>query len=369
MKGIEPVIEALQETLLRKLGDEVELIFQYGSHLHGAIHKYSDVDISYVPAQEATWTSITVMVEETLFDLYPIHWSQLERMAEFRDISSSVLLHNRILYQRDAATAARFQALAARLCALQQPEARPEMLRRAMELFQSTGYDYYLLRLQAEAGHQAGCLKQAQSILRTVLHCLAVCNQACIDTRKMAQVLSLPKLPPDFAEIAGRVAEALEPAELFSATETLLQATRNLLLAEQQGLRETTSFTTAFDSSYPELKRDLQGVMLACERQDLLAAKSSLLSLLPEVSLALAQVSPGIAYSGFNSLADYEQDLGTLGFPALMPYLAARDFTGLQRQCLVFDRRLQEFLIERSVRLNVFATPADLREYLEADLV
>jgi hypothetical protein len=36
------------------------------------------------------------------------------------------------------------------------------------------------------------------------LHCLAVCNQACIDTRKIGQVLALPKLPVSFAETVDR---------------------------------------------------------------------------------------------------------------------------------------------------------------------
>lgn len=38
-------IEVMQQALLRELGDEVDLIFRYGSHMTGARHKYSDVDI------------------------------------------------------------------------------------------------------------------------------------------------------------------------------------------------------------------------------------------------------------------------------------------------------------------------------------
>ena len=114
------IVAALKNALLRKLGAEVDLIFEYGSHLKGNTHRYSDLDISYVPVHEATWESITVMVGETLVDLYPIHWAHLERMADFRDLSSAVLLNNRIVYQRTEAVAERFRALSARLSALQQ---------------------------------------------------------------------------------------------------------------------------------------------------------------------------------------------------------------------------------------------------------
>jgi hypothetical protein len=122
------IAAAMKDALLRKLGDEIDLIFEYGSYLRGATHKYSDFDISYVPVHEATHESITVLVGDKLFDLYPIRWSTLEQMAEFRNVSATVLLSSRIVYQRTEAAAGRFETLAARLRLLQQPEARPKAL-------------------------------------------------------------------------------------------------------------------------------------------------------------------------------------------------------------------------------------------------
>ena len=112
--------------------------------------------------------------------------------------------------------------------------------------------------------------------------------------------------------------------------------------------------------------RDIQAVMMACENEDMFSAKGSLLSLLHEMSRAVAEVSGGVIYSGFNGMSEYEQDLSALGFPALMSYLAVRDFSGLYEQCQAFDKRLKEFLMEKSVGLNNFATLADLQEYLKA---
>ena len=365
MRDIQPILATLQGAMLQKLGDEVDLIFQYGSQIKGTTHKFSDVDLSFVPVHDSTWENITVMVDDTLFDFYPMHWSLLERMAEFRDVSSSVLLQNRILYSRNEEALARVEALGEKLRSLQQPEAKPQMVRRALEIFQSTGYEFYLLQSQAECQHQAGCIKLAHSILKTVLHCLAVCNQACIDTRKVDQVLALPCLPAGFADSAQRLILALEPEELLSETKTLLQTIREFLLVEQrQFLCSETDFRTVFDSGYPELKRDLQAVMLACEQRDLFSLKGSLLSLLHEMSRAVARVTTGVSYAGFNGFSEYEQDLVRLGFPALLPCLSAGDFDGLHRQCLAFDRRLQEFLTERDVPLNRFATIDDLKEHL-----
>ena len=134
--------EMLKDALLHELGDELELIFRYGSYLQGTTHQYSDLDISYVPVHESTWNSITVLVDDMMVDLYPIHWSRLEQMANFDDISCTVILHNQIVYQRSEAVGDRFRALPAQLHALQQPAARPAMLRKAQEIFQGIGYQY-----------------------------------------------------------------------------------------------------------------------------------------------------------------------------------------------------------------------------------
>lgn len=368
MGDISAVVDMLKDALLRRLGDEVELIFQYGSFLTGAAHQYSDVDISYVPAHESTWESITVMLGHTMIDLYPMHWSHLERMAAYDDLSASVLLQNRILYQRDEEVAERFRGLSKRLLALLQPDARPKMLYKAQHIFQSAAYAYYLLRKEATIGHSMGCVQQAQSILSTVFHCLAVFNQACIDTRKVSQVLGLSRLPEGFAGTVETITHSTQPGELVLACETLLSSTHDLLLREQrQELIHETIYPDEFDSAYPELKADLQRVMLACETGDMFRLKSSLASLYHELSIGIAHVQTGVEYSKFNALSNYEQDLSALGFPSLLPYLERGDFSGLLDQCGAFDQRLREFLLARSVQLNHFKTLEELRSYLDTD--
>ncbi len=361
------VRDVLVDALVVRLGDEVDLIFQYGSLLKGNTHRYSDMDISYVPVHDATGTSITVMVDDILCDLYPLRWSRLEEMAEFRDLSGTILQHSRIVYQRNPEAGGRFRALTDRLHQLQQPTARAEMLKLAHEIFQQTGYDYYLLHTQAAAGHFPACFRQGQKILHTVLHALAACNQRSIDTRKMPEVLSLPRLPVGFAETVEHINAAPHPAALLAACETLLGTTRDLLLSEQQAVRgRDATYPEVLDSAYPELKADLQGVLVACERQDRFLLNSKLNSFYHELAIHIAIAETGVAYSDFNSLAEYEQDFVAWGFPALLPLAVAGDFAELHRQCLVFDEHLRCFLTERGVGLNCFASAEELREYLAA---
>lgn len=365
MDKLQTIIELMNNRLLEKLGDEVDLIFLYGSFLRGNPHKYSDIDVSFVPVHADRWFSITVLVEEKLFDLYAMHWPTLENMAEFRNPSASVLLEHRIIYQRTPEAAARFTGLAGRLSANLLPEARPKMLRHAQELFQSTAYPFYLLRQAAEAEHILACLQQAMAIYRTVLHCLAVVNQTCVDTRKLPQVLALPKLPARFEESVHNLLHANQPAQLLAACETLLNTTHALLLTEQRiAAGPGEPFASRFDSAYPELKRDLQAILLGCERRDPLEIRGSLVSLYHELLRGIAQASSGVDYNAFNSLQDYEQDFTALGFPALLPALLAEDYPLLYQRCLEFDRQLQTFLTGHGVALNNFGSLDELNRYL-----
>jgi hypothetical protein len=358
------ITDVLKNALLRELGDEVELIFCYGSYLKGTAHKYSDLDISYVPARESTWKSITVLVDDTMIDLYPIHWSRLERMAQFDDQSCTVLLENQLVYQRSEEVAQRFRALPEKLRALQEPDALPAMLEKAQQIFQKTGYSHYLLCEQAAKNHQLSCLHHARQILQAVLHSLTVCNQACIDTRKMDQVLALPRLPVGFADAVTSITTSCDVEVLLSASETLLRATRDLLLSEQRRVqRSEATFAAVFDSAYPELKGDLQHLVLACERRDMF--NFNLMSIYHELMIHIARAFTGVEYSSFNSLAEYEQDLVALGFPDLLSYVLAEDFAGLQQQCEAFDQHLKTFLCERSVALNSFATLDELEVFLQ----
>jgi len=356
--------ELIQSALLRELGDEVELILYFGSHFRRETHQYSDLDICYIPSGESTWNHITVLVNDRLIDLFAIHWSQFEQMAEFGHVNCTILLNSQIVYRRTEEAAARFEALRERFRDLQKPQARPLLQRKAQEIFQDAAYQYYLVQQAAAQNRSLAAMRHAQETLKTILHCLAVLNQACIDTRKLDQILTLPKLPDGFEEAVNEIMTTADPNKLQQATGALLSATRSLLLLEQTQQRASRRFAEVFEATYPEFKANIQHLMLACERENPFTFE--LMSLYHELMIHMTYALTGINYSKFNSIADYEQDLAALGFPDLLPYIEIGDFAGLHEQCQLFDQRLQEYLTEQGVPLNSFATLDELQAYLDS---
>jgi hypothetical protein len=362
---LQQVSHEIRQALLARLGEKVDLIFYFGSRLKSTTHRYSDLDMCYVPVHPTTWDSITVMVGEILFDLFPMQWSHLENLSQMSEPNASILLSNVVVYQRTQEAGERFAGLSARLRSLHEPAARAEMLKRALDLFQKVGYQFYLLQTQADSGHLASCIHHSQRILHSVLHVLAVCNQQCVDTRKMDQVLALPRLPEGLASVVDQLTAANTPSAILAACRKLLDITRAMLLSQQREvLVGQSSLPAACGAMYPEMKADLQKVLIGCERQDVLLISRRLMSVYHELSLHLAKGLTGVEYGEFNTLVDYEQDLGSWAFPPLVPYLAARDFAGLHEQCLRFDRHLRAFLTERGVGLYDFASLDELRPHL-----
>lgn len=366
MDRYQSILSIVTQALLKHLGDEVDLIFRYGSTLRGNTHKYSDLDVSYVPTHATTWNSITILVADRLIDLYPMQWSSLESMARFENLSASVLLENQVIYQRDAAVGARFAGLAEQLRGLLLPEARPEMVRKALAFFQRAGYAFYQLQRQAQLGHTLGCLQQSQAILRTIFHCLAVCNQSLTDTRKPERVLALPRLPGDFQNLVDRLLHVDHPEELAQTCLELINSTYDFLLNEQRTvLHNKMTCSESFDSAYPELRRDLQGALLACEDNDRYALRTHLVSLYHEISRMLAQVDPGLEITDFNGLSDYAHDLYRLGFPPDADWSEPIDFNQLHQSLVNFDMQFQQFLVDRSVDLKKYDSVEQLAAALK----
>ena len=359
------VADLMIRTLLERLGDEVEIIVRYGSTVRGGTHRWSDLDMSYVPKHPDTWDCITVMVDDILFDLYPLHWPTLERMAEHGDWRATILDDLRVDYAASPAARDRLAALVERHHELEQPSARRQMVAKALTEFERVGYDYYQLTRTARTGEFRSACVHANRIIGILLRSLVVLNQSRADTRKLHEVMALDRIPPGLEELVDSVTTAATPTDLIAACDALLEAVRTLLLCEQaESQRVEPSIEARLGAAYPELRADVQRVLLACERHDLLAAQTKLYSFLHELHFHLAQGERGIEYSGFNSLDEYLSAEIETGFPDLVSPAVAGHFEKLQEETLRFDEILRAYLREAGAGLYCYESREDLERAL-----
>lgn len=360
--GRDRIARAIIDELVARLGDEVELVFRYGSFVRGDGHRWSDVDMSYVPRDPSRGDSITVLVDDILYDLYPLHWETLARMAEWDDWRATILHDYEIVYEADARAAERFHRLAERHAELERPEARPAMVAKALAAFERVGYDVYLLERSAKREDIEAAHRHVSQVVQTVLHALVLLNQSRADTRRLEQMAALADAPRGLTAMVGRIVAARTCGELEAATHELLERTREVLLrAQARHLRVSADYAERLNAAYPELRADLQRVIIACERGDAYAAHTKLVSFLHELHVHLAQVEHGVAFGAFNTPSEYRHPLRERGFPDPTPALVAGRFADLAELCVAFDRRLRDYLGELGVGLNSFESLDELQ--------
>lgn len=346
----------------QKLGDEIALIVHTGSRLRGTHSAYSDLDLYYVPATEAT-AHCTILYTGTPIDFFPVSWHRLEQWANYEQPLTALLTDVQLLYVRSPADRARFEQLQARIATLQLPEQRLFMVNKAIALFKQSGYRYFLLDVECNPADTFAWKREAWKIVETVLHALAVMNQTFYHSdcsKNLHEVLALPKRPAQLAEIMAVIVNAADYGQVKRAIQILLQQTKQILVAEHQTLTPRSSFAEQFRAYYPEIREQYNKILAACEEQNAQRALSALLQIQNEVADFLSRTTDGQSATELGAYHDYHATYQALGLPDLLPYVTAQDFVGLRQAVETFDHQIQAIITQHGVALNSIATPDEL---------
>lgn len=363
---IERVAAAMTEALVRELGDEVELVIHYGSTVRGNAGAASDVDLCWVPAHEDSWQSVTIEVDDTLVDLFAVHWSRLEAMAELRDPLGTILEQRRVLYAKDAAARERLDALTARLASMREAGRRKELLERAFGIFRTAGYPLYQLRRSAARGELLGALHAAVTLDETLSHCLLALNQKSVDTRKDADMATLEKLPKDYLSLRRRLVISRAPAEIEEAAGALMEAVREALASEQREVcAEPADFKAiAGEGGIAEHNNDFRHAARAASTGDIQELTRSLSKALWELRYHVGQAYSGRWFDAMNSLDELTAELPGLRVGPLGDALVKADAAACERECERLIADLRALYASRSCPTNCFADLGELEAWL-----
>ncbi len=357
------VADLLVAHALETAGDEVDLIAIYGSHAKGTASPRSDLDIFYTPAEgRRPLVGRTVLIEGILFDFWPIPWERLEAWAVGRDRgwsqAAGVIHHARLLHARSEAHAARFAALKQKTFDLQQPEARPQMIRRALDEFRSVLAHLGNLRLAASAGDLADARHAGWKLVLAVRECLALANQTLVDQGGktfLGQMATLPFRPAELEALVVEIGAARESARTAAAAEKLAMATREVLRELQASLPATQRAADEFREAYPEIHAGLGKVLTACEHSRPVDAALAAWFAQYDLSLMLSNLRDGSGHGEFNLYREFAALYREIGLPDLME-CPADDPAELASRAGAFDARFREWLGEQSIALCEFTT-------------
>jgi hypothetical protein len=354
-------------------GEQVDIIGYYGSHAQGTATAGSDLDIFYIP-REGTYPPIarTFLVDGVLFDFWAIGWDTMKGFATGHvrgwSFAPAIVHHARVLYARSEEQALRFAALKQQVLDLQTPEARPQMIRRALETFPRVALHLGNLRLAASDTSLADVRHAGWKVILSVCECLALANQMFFHRglRSIPNQLSkLQKRPADLELLVITIATSSDLSEVVAACEQLAQDTRKVLRGLQNQFPSTATVRDVFHQAYPEIRDMIGKIESACRRGEEVAASGAAWFLQYDLSMTLEETRRAAAHDEFNLYDEFSTVYREVGLPDLMQVPSA-DMDELAAQAGSLDSRLRQWLQKESVSLNEFRDLEELRQWLRS---
>ncbi|MBN2334930.1 nucleotidyltransferase domain-containing protein [Candidatus Bathyarchaeota archaeon] len=363
--------EAFIDHAVEKHGDEIAVIFYYGSYATGTAGADSDLDLVYVPDDvEATASLYTSFVHRGVgYEFWPMSWSRLERIAsadEHWPVAAAIIAYGRVLWHRSEADLARFNALKEKVERLRVPESRHLMVGKALDAYKEVLNDLGRLRLEVGGSDVSGARWLAVSVMISCLECLGLANQTYFRKgwgSNHDEVLALKDRPRRLAEYVEALVSKTDLEKLLDAAEGLARDTREVLLGTQRETASPTGIRNELVDYYPGIKEYVNKVKTAALRGDAVKAVVSAGMIQDELTRMLCRGAEGIDHHGFNLPSELRQAYNGRGFPDLM---AAEPTPGaLLEAAGKLDEAARRLFSEAGLSLDAVEDVEDLKRLIE----
>jgi hypothetical protein len=372
MVDVFEVADLLVSHAVANYGDEVDLIAYYGSQARGEAQPGSDLDFFYTPAEgKNPPIGRTFLLDELLFDFWALRWETLEGFATGTArgwaFAPALVRQATPLYVRSTEQANRLAALQQQSRALETPEHRSAMTKRAQESFARVLERLGALRLAAQGGGSRTDVSYAAwQLLSSVWECLALTNQVTFEHgfhRALAETGRMPNRPPEINELVNTLSTSSDVDHVLRAADELVAEVHITLRNSETPKPTGAPICERFDQVYPEMKDIVRKLLTACEEGDHVAASLEAYSLQSDITSMLADTQEEAARGRLAPYGERAAAYVRVGFPDLMA-LSSGPLDALADAARSFDRLLRSWLGDHGVDLCEFATLEQLRDAL-----
>ena len=372
MADVFKVAELLVNNAIKNYGQEVDLIAYTGSYARGEARDDSDLDIFYVPADgKKPPITRTFLLDGRLFDFWAISWNTMEGFATGRirgwSFAPALVHHSRVLYARTGDQAAKLEELKRKIVDLQKPEARPQMIKRAVNNFGHTMAYVAKVRLAVEDKDLTNARYAGWQAVESTWESLSLANQVFFHRglgKSLSEAAKFKDKPEGLSQLIKTIITSGYLDQVLEACEQLALSTRQVLRRLQESMPSHSSVQEQFQEAYPEMRDKVGKLLAACKRGDVIAAHAEAHQLQHDITLTLYRTTEGAGDIDFNQYSELATLFREYQFPDLLQF-STGSLEELAEQAELLDEKFRRFLTEHSVELCEIRTLDELKRSLQ----
>ena len=106
------LVQWIRRKAEQEFSEDISLVCVYGSWLNGTANRLSDVDCYFIPKKQRGYDfARTFILEGVGYDIFPLSWERLEKMASLEDGMQPLLGDVQVIWQDGSASVDRLKAL------------------------------------------------------------------------------------------------------------------------------------------------------------------------------------------------------------------------------------------------------------------
>ena len=310
---------------------------------HTALKLEKDMDAAvfsfYIPAtNRANGLARTFIIDGIGYDLFPMSWERIERMADVKEYNTTCLADAVILWAKSDEDKQRFVSLQARLQAnLQNPQYMLERAKKwfdtVKEIYQDTLFEEKLYKVRENAGYICDLLAIT----------VAFVNQRYLahgQTSQLKELSSMKKIPTNFVKLYQEIITEMSPDVQIHLCHELIKNTKNFLDEQAKSAPKTnTPDFSELASWYQELCYTWRRVYHWCDMNDPINAY---------IWCCVLQ----------NEVEEWGAKFGITDIDILSSY-KANDLAEFRKQAESIEQNFRQAINENGVKLDEYKTVED----------
>jgi predicted nucleotidyltransferase len=338
------LLAAIVEKIEITYAEDISLLICYGSYVTGEHGRMSDIDFFFVPKTKRGYElGHQFILNEIGYDLWPVSWERLTRIANLEEPIASILMDGEVLYAASEDDLQRLDDLKKNL----QQNLSNETFARKM----STHYLDKAKAIYWDMQHHEDdrIFLDAVNLAETLLFAIALVNG--VYTRKGIKRIEdelgrFSVKPVAFLETYRKLIRTNNKAEVQRLTNELIVETEKLWKSRFEADTKRVD-ASELEGFYEEFKSTYNKLLLACDEKNYENAYYAGFMIDRETRSFLSQYTrPGI-------------------FPGMMHEVMKNDFEGMRARCIEHEQQLIKLLNENHIRINMYR---DINEFRESFL-